>query len=200
MIINDYKDLKKYYLNQYKDKPKFYKFLDGSANEMNECEIALDEMTLYYNIDYGEGVQLDKLGKIIGLERNGRDDNSYRTLLKVKSSINFSSGTPSAVIRTVRSLYNATKVEYREVYPAGVQIWSDGDINITIDYDMSLDDTELLYLDNDDTLLVQLPDEISEQLLFDVLPVGVGLTITDELILDDGMNLYLDDNDFMLVS
>jgi len=196
----DYKDFNTLLLQQYKEKPNFVLWQEAFANECNKIEQAIFELITEFDIENGEGITLDIIGKILGLERQGRMDEAYRTLLKIKAEINFSSGTPEAIIKTAISLYNATDVQLVGVYPAKIQLWQDGDIGLYLEYDLELDDGFLMELDDGGTMILWLPDDIAEDLLYQVLPAGVGLLIAYNLILDDGGFVELDDGEFMIVT
>jgi len=198
--IDDYNYNLQFLIQQYKDKEKFRKIIEAMNAKANDLETAQFEIRDNFTIDTAKGVQLDIIGEILGLERDGRDDESYRTLLKVKAEINKSAATPEALIKTATALYNATDVQYVPIYPAKVQLWTDGDIGVYLMFDMELDDGGLMELDDGGILELQQPDEIAEDLLFEVLPSGVGLILADTLILDDDGFLYLDDGGFMILS
>lgn len=198
---SDYKDFLGLLIQEYKEKPNLKGILEAVGNQCNDIETAIFELIDEYNIDNGSGIQLDIIGKILGLERNGRVDDAYKTLLKIKAEINFSSGTPEAIIKTAQKLYNATDVQIRFVYPAKVQLWQDGDIGIYLEYDMELDvPGDLLELDDGGTMVLWQADDIAEDLIYQVLPAGVDLLLAANLILDDGGFVELDDGEFMIVT
>ena len=199
--IPDYEEFLNFLTQQYKTKEKFKAILQASAQQSNDFETALLELRDEYYLSTAIGVQLDVIGDILGLPRDGRDDESYRTLLRVKANLNISAGTPESLITAAVSLYNATKVEYTPIYPAKVQLWTNGDIGIFLDFNMELDvPNDLLELENGDIMLLQQPDDIAEELLFQILPAGVGLILADNLILDDDGFLFLDDGGFIILT
>lgn len=198
---SDYKDFLDLLIQQYKEKPKFKAILEAIGNQCNNIETAIFELINEYTIENGSGVQLDIIGKIIGLNRDGRSDIAYKTLLKIKAEVNFSSGTPEAIIKTAQKLYNATDVQIDFIYPAKVQLWQDGDIGIYLEYDMELDvPGDLLELDDGGTMVLWQADDIAEDLIYQVLPAGVDLLLAYNLILDDSGFMELDDGEFMIVT
>jgi len=198
---SDYKDFTDLLIQKYKDKEKFVLWQQTFAEECNKLETAIFELMQEYNIDNGVGEQLDIIGKILGLSRYGRSDTSYRTILKIKAEVNFSSGTPEAIIKTAQKLYNASDVQLTFVYPAKIQLWQNGDIGIFIEYNMELDvPGDLMELDDGGILILWQADDISEDLINQVLPAGVNLLLAYSLILDDGGFLELDDGEFMIVT
>ncbi len=198
--ITDYKDFTDLLIQQYKDKEKFVLWQKTFADECNKIEDAIFEMMYYFNINNGFGIILDIIGKIIGLSRNGRNDESYKTLLKIKAEINFSSGTPEAIIKTVEKLYNATQIQLNFIYPAKIQLWQNGDIGLYNEYNMELDDGEFLELDDENILEIWEADDISENLLYSVLPSGVDLLLAYNLILDANDFMELDDGGFLIIT
>jgi hypothetical protein len=73
------------------------------------------------------GVQLDRLGEIIGLARlPDQSDADYREALYFQVQINQSTGTPEEAIFALKFLTKATKVQYLEPYPAFYQMFTDG--------------------------------------------------------------------------
>lgn len=194
--ISDYNDFLTLLIQNFKDKPKFKQMLSLLADQCNDIETALLELLTAFDIDTAIGEQLNVIGRIVGLERNGRDDESYRTLLKVKIAINFSAGTPESLIQAAVNLYNATDVQYVPIYPAKVRLWTNGDIGLFVTFQLELDvPNDLMELDDGGILEVQQPDDIAEDLLFQILPAGVGLILPDDLILDDNGFLFLSDGD-----
>lgn len=77
-------------------------------------------------LDTAYGVQLDGLGDILQVSRDGRTDDEYRVALKFQVYINKSSGEPEVIIAFVKDFTNATKVRLQEAYPAGLFIFTDG--------------------------------------------------------------------------
>jgi hypothetical protein len=198
--ITDYKDFTDLLIQQYKDKEKFVLWQKTFADECNKIEDAIFEMMYYFNINNGFGIILDIIGKIIGLSRNGRNDESYKTLLKIKAEINFGSGTPEAIIKTVEKLYNATQIQLNFIYPAKIQLWQNGDIGLYNEYNMELDDGGFLELDDENILEIWEADDISENLLYSVLPSGVDLLLAYNLILDANDFMELDDGGFLIIT
>jgi len=78
-------------------------------------------------LNTAEGVQLDGLGQILGLERmSGQSDSSYREDLQFQIFVNQSAGTPEQIIYIIKFLTEATTIWYMENIPAGYQLTTDG--------------------------------------------------------------------------
>lgn len=92
--------------------------------EIQDQETLLVEMR---SLNTAQGVQLDGLGQIIGLERiAGQSDESYRQALQFQIFVNQSSGTPEQVIQILKYLTQANNIYYDEFYPAAYIMTTDG--------------------------------------------------------------------------
>ena len=157
--------------------------VEGISKGDNPQYIELEQ--LYFNLrdrrllDTAEGVQLDILGEILNLDRFGRDDASYRTLLKLKVDINTSFATPEILIKSVKLLYGATVVNYIPDYPAGVEIEQNGAGGLFVLNNLIAIDTNNLVTISGDNLTTRENDTIAQDLIDAVVPAGVSVTITN---------------------
>jgi hypothetical protein len=71
-------------------------------------------------------VQLDGLGAIVGIDRMGLDDDTYRVRIKARVLINISEGEPEIVMSIYRMLTGGTTSQIFESFPATVELFSDG--------------------------------------------------------------------------
>jgi hypothetical protein len=78
------------------------------------------------NLDDAEGEQLDGLGQLIGLPRNGRNDEDYRAALRFKIKLNRSFGQPEILIEALAFFTNSTIVELYETFPAALFAFING--------------------------------------------------------------------------
>lgn len=187
------------YLIQFLRDSNFVDLLKPNDTQFNEIENTLYDLLLNMWIDTAEGEQLDVLGIHLDLPRDGREDENYRILLKVKAAVNTGSGEPEILIQTIKQLFNSENVEYTPVYPAKVQIWTDSELNLFIKFNMELDDAGLMELENGDILELDQPDNLANDIILQVLPAGVGLLIAHTFIWDDNTPVYLDNGDTMIV-
>ena len=194
--LQNYKDL---ILEQFKNAENLFKVFEIKSLSQQEIDTLFISIIEKYYLNDAIGAQLDIIGKIVGLSRAGRGDDSYRTLIKLKININASSGQPEIVISAVEQLYDATIVEYRPAYPAGFEIYQNGNINLFEEFEFLLDDDDDFLLDDGDTFLLQIPDDIDESLLFEIIPSGVSLNFLDIFLLDDSDEFFLDDGDVLYV-
>jgi hypothetical protein len=113
----------------------------------------------------------------MNLPRNNKNDDSYRTLLKLKA-VGFSAyGTTEQIIQAVKFLYNATDVEYIPDYPAGIIIRHNGIGGLYFNTDFIFNDSNSFVFSDGNQFAFQSLDTISENLLSIVLPAGVSITI-----------------------
>jgi hypothetical protein len=93
------------------------------APELQEInDAATDLLTLVFLNDAAVGVQLDGLGELIGVERQGLGDDEYRSLLRAQVQVNKAGGTIPQLIEIVRLATNTTlpdqAIELTESFPA----------------------------------------------------------------------------------
>jgi len=79
--------------------------------ELQALDTAATDLLTDTTLDGAEGVQLDGLGQIIGIERNGLDDEPYRSLLRAYIRINTSGGTIEDINAIVRFATNTTEAD-----------------------------------------------------------------------------------------
>lgn len=96
--------------------------LDNLVSPLQELEEELFGLLNLKSINLGIGYQLDVIGKILNVERDGRTDEDYRTLLYIQTLINNSSGEPESIINILSLLMQPDKISYTEMYPANYQI------------------------------------------------------------------------------
>jgi len=113
-------------LEQFKLKPNIEGVIRATAASLQELENVFGDLLTQRYLDVAIGAQLDIIGIIVGLDREGRDDSTYRIALRTKISLNHSSGTPAAVIEAARFYTGASNVWYRELKPATIYVFTDG--------------------------------------------------------------------------
>ena len=165
--------------------------LSATDQQFEELEQVLYDMLVELWIDNAEGEQLDVLGVHVGIDRDGRNDSSYRTVIKAQIEINISSGEPEALIKAVQVLFNTTNVLYTPEYPAKVRIWTDQDLPITFTSNM-VDHLGNQLVDNlGNSIITESSNDSALSVLLGVVPSGVGLLI-DANIIDHEGNFIVD--------
>jgi len=97
------------------------KFLSIFLEELQEIEDAMVDLAQQKSIDIAEGVWLDYIGQVLGIERQGLDDPAYRKRLKFKVSVNTADGTPNIISDIVRQYTESSEVE---IYRSGTAFFS----------------------------------------------------------------------------
>ncbi len=116
--ITDYSYNMQYLLEQYKNSPKLVGLINSSNFQAEKIERALYELKELFYLNTAEGTQLDIIGNnIFGLPRLGLPDYTYRQAIAAKA-IQSNSGTPESIIGAIRSLPDATFVEFHNKFPA----------------------------------------------------------------------------------
>jgi len=129
--IEDYDYNLSLLIQQYKDKPKFKQILQAMNKQAEDLENAIFEIRDDYWLSTAEGEQLDVIGKIVGIDRAGKDDINYREAIRVKIIINNGSGESSTIILFFKDLYGASSVYVLNLGYGIVQVMVD--ITITQD-------------------------------------------------------------------
>jgi len=156
--------------------------LESADNQFNEIENAGFQLLLNMWLENAAGFQLDVIGIVVGLERQGKDDTSYKSLLYTKIDINVSSGQPEKIISAVKILFNAENVEYTPVYPAKFRIWTDGNLSILDEY-LLVDYSGNEIVDYDGNNITSFVEDFSAlSFLLGIIPAGVGFLWADNII------------------
>lgn len=116
-------------LEQYKSNPEIGAMLDAFNAQVQELEDTIVALNTRLDLQNISGLLLDAFGTIVGQQRLNFNDTFYRILLLIKIGKNTSQGDPEKAIQIYKLLTQATKVQYQELYPAGIFLMSDGFIN-----------------------------------------------------------------------
>ena len=115
-------------LQQYKDKPVIKALIESFVEQVQFIEDALTDLNDNRSINTAIGVQLDRLGDILGIDRNGLSDEDYRARLKIKIVQNISNGEPDRLINVYSFLLGATQVQFQEHYPASMALMANAEV------------------------------------------------------------------------
>ncbi len=114
-------------LEQYLESPNIASLASLIGEEADKNRDACAELSLFFDPDQMEGVNLDILGRCVGESRGAMSDAAYRPIIKGALAKDYS-GTPEQIIAYVKLVTGATKVTYIPEYPAGFwAIPADGD-------------------------------------------------------------------------
>jgi hypothetical protein len=125
-ILTHIADAKKRLIQQYKGKPRIESLVEAFVQDFQNLETVGKDLNENRSIDTATGNTLDRLGDIVGLDReSGQSDDDYRILLKSKIGQNVSQGEPERIIDIARVLTGANLVLLDERYPAGLAVGVD---------------------------------------------------------------------------
>lgn len=139
------------------EKSNIAEYIRALAEEIQDLEVAVNEVLQILNIDQMEGANLDALGKLAYTPRAGRDDPTYRALLKEVFAMR-KSGTPEQIRTVLRRVTGVQNISIIMNYPAGFFVVIGGQPS---------NDAEL------------------GALIMDLSPAGVGGYLGDWLALED---------------
>ena len=110
-------------IDQFKGQANIEAFIEAWAQQSQEVELAAFGVLLLTTLANAEGAQLDGLGEIVGVEREGRSDADYRVRIGAQILLNNASGTIEDLLALAVAL-GATTTVLTEVYPAKIEIVS----------------------------------------------------------------------------
>lgn len=109
---------------QFKESNWAYPLADAIGAGSDSLELAFTAMLFLFSIDtitedatsplygVGRGVQLDRIGRLVGQPRSGTDDEHYRYYLRARIRANKSSGTPEEIIAVFQAMLGATELPW----------------------------------------------------------------------------------------
>jgi hypothetical protein len=115
-------------LSQLKDKPNLEALLQSLVVPFQDLESDIFEIRRQQNLDAASDDMLDKWGEMVGITRQGRDDDEYRIQIKAKIAINISKGTIDEVADIFNLLTGATTTYVFEHYPREVSLFCNADL------------------------------------------------------------------------
>lgn len=110
-------------IEQFENSEKLQSFVKALTKQANEVERMFFNLKHERNISNGDGVQLDKIGELVGEPRNGRDDDDYRQALLLRPNINRSYGEGEMLILVLSQLVKASKIILIEQEPKTVNLF-----------------------------------------------------------------------------
>lgn len=132
-------------LPQFDNSPKLKGLIEGSLEPSTSFQSGLNQLIDAYNLNDAEGLQLDRLGKLLNVERQDRSDADYRAAIKARIIINKSTGSGKNLIEMLKlMLGDSVNFKVIEQFPASVQV-----------------------------IIYESQNVIDEQVVNDILPIGV---------------------------
>jgi hypothetical protein len=114
-------------LYQFQGKPRLEALVTAILEQVQDCEDVVEQLLSDRQIDTATGATLDVIGKIVGQDRQGRDDPTYRIWIRARIIINRATGVTEdfyAILAAICS--NPTVGDFRVIdeYLAGFRIFS----------------------------------------------------------------------------
>lgn len=171
------------WLIEYLKDSDFVKILESNDLQFNDLENTFFQLYQNMWLSSAIGEQLDVLGIILNVDRDGRTDDAYRAILYAKVQIDVSSGEPESIIAAVKAIFNnPAMVEYNPVYPGKFRIWTDGTLPITIEY-LLVDYIGDYIVDYIGDFIGTVEEDFSQlSILAGIAPAGVGFLWADSIV------------------
>lgn len=115
---------------QYRDSSNLQGLLQSLTDQLLLVQDDAFEIVENFSVEDAEGYLLDLVGKLVGENRNGRDDDEFRGGIILKTLLNTSNGTPNRILESLALATNATRVRLWEHYPLGITYYTNGDRQI----------------------------------------------------------------------
>lgn len=109
-------------MEQYKQSPRMIAIITAFLEQVQEAEDGIYPIYLGRMLAFAFGAQLDGIGEIVGLQRNGLDDDTYRVFLIGTISKNFSDTTVTTIQTMLDLLLDAAIVRIYEMFPAEIDV------------------------------------------------------------------------------
>lgn len=116
-------------LEQYKESANLKAILSVYCDQVQDLEDAIYSMMTERALNEATGVQLDRLGEIVGISRYGRADEVYRVFLAFQIGVNVSNGTLNTILQLFQLITGATEL----------MVESEGHGSVSISYSPGLD-------------------------------------------------------------
>lgn len=87
------------------------------APQFQDLEDSAQTLLTLLDIDNSEGVQLDRIGRLVGQPRLGTVDETYKLYLHARVAANASTGTPEDLYRVFRALLGTAVTLVITTYP-----------------------------------------------------------------------------------
>lgn len=116
-------------LQQFKreEAPNLDKLLQMLISEIQLAENEINEIYTFRSVQTASGAQLDILGDIVGINREGRTDADFRAAIVIQIAVNNGGGQESVLAAMLGNLTDATVIDIWEVFPAGLDIFINSD-------------------------------------------------------------------------
>ncbi|URC22105.1 hypothetical protein CHUUTOTORO_00010 [Serratia phage vB_SmaM-ChuuTotoro] len=87
------------------EKKNFINLMDVFLERLETVDVAMVKMAEDRRVISASGANLDEIGRQLGFERNGLEDNDFRAVLMILSASSRTSGTRSELIASLKQLF-----------------------------------------------------------------------------------------------
>ncbi|MDR1902869.1 MAG: DUF2612 domain-containing protein [Treponema sp.] len=115
------------FLPQWLSRGETKKFASYSDQHLEEIDGLFREMSGQYDLDAIKAAILDRLGNLVNEPRNGKPDDVYRLMIRLRTLLNTTTGSIPELIKVIKFLYGSEVVHIVADYPAGLSIYHDGE-------------------------------------------------------------------------
>lgn len=113
---------------------------DKQLAEFNKAVLALsNQFSKDYFISNTE--LLNRRGRLLGIERNGSDNETYYKQQELRILLNLNKSTIPDIIRILKTYYSAEVIHIQPNYPAGITILHDGLSPVGVDFNSFIKET-----------------------------------------------------------
>lgn len=109
-------------LQQYQGQPRITALMTALVNQIQAIENAFYPLDAGRQLANAQGMQLDNLGTIVGIARNGLSDAEYLIFILGTIAENNSTGTDASITAIVKQLFAVSAGIILELFPAEVAI------------------------------------------------------------------------------
>ncbi len=109
-------------IQQFKGLPNLDAFVHALGDQLNDVEEFFGQLLTLQTLELSVGVQLDRLGLLLGQGRNSLSDSDYRTILQARIVQYQGQGTAENIIQLLLILGGASSVVLSESFPARFQV------------------------------------------------------------------------------
>lgn len=104
-------------LAQLRNKPNVESWVEIFADQVQALETVFFEISTARILANASGIQLDRIGAIVGEDRNGLDDDAYKIRINARIAINRASGTADEILNVFNVIWPGAYV-LQEYQPA----------------------------------------------------------------------------------
>jgi hypothetical protein len=120
-------------LAQFKQSESHAGILGAFCNQVQGLEDAAFGLLITRTIDGASGVQLDVIGRIVGQQREGRDDPTFRLWIRARILVNRRSGEVETINAVIAQVFPLALAQVIEFPPAALEAQVTGTITTATD-------------------------------------------------------------------